>query len=76
MPASSSSINSPPSSTASAAFSGAWAKVGKVAKTAFEKRIRKLAIGHKTLENIAPAMLAARATLLRQFTKLRKAVLA
>jgi transposase len=48
-------------------------KVGKVAKTAFDKRIRELVIGHKTLEEIAAAMLAARATLLTEFTKLHKA---
>ena len=51
-------------------------KVGKVTKTAFAKRIRELVTGHPMLEQIAEAMLAARATLLEQFNKLHKAVLA
>ena len=50
-------------------------KVGKVTDKAFEARIRKLASGHAMLEQIAEAMLAARATLLEQFNKLHKAVL-
>jgi transposase len=50
-------------------------KVGKVAKTAFEKRIRELVNGHAMLEQIAEAMLSARITLLIQFNKLHKAVL-
>jgi transposase len=50
-------------------------KVGKVAKTAFEKRIRELVTGHAMLEQIAEAMLSARITLLIQFNKLHKAVL-
>ena len=41
----------------------------------FEGRIRELVTGHKTLEEIAAAMLSARATLLIEFTKLHKAVL-
>ena len=41
----------------------------------FEARIRKLVSGHAILEQIAEAMLAARATLLKQFNKLHKAVL-
>ena len=50
-------------------------KVGKVTDKTFEARIRKLASGHAMLEQIAEAMLAARATLLEQFNKLHKAVL-
>ena len=50
-------------------------KVGKVTDKGFEARIRKLASGHAMLEQIAEAMLAARATLLEQFNKLHKAVL-
>ena len=50
-------------------------KVGKVTDKTFEARIRKLVSGHAILEQIAEAMLAARATLLKQFTKLHKAVL-
>ena len=50
-------------------------KVGKVTDTTFERRIRELVAGHKMLEEIAAAMLRARATLLAEFTKLHKAVL-
>ena len=50
-------------------------KIGKVTKKDFEKRIRELATGHAMLQEIAAAMLAARATLLTQFNKLHKAVL-
>jgi len=50
-------------------------KVGKVTDTTFERRIRELVAGHKMLEDIAAAMLRARATLLAEFTKLHKAVL-
>src|SRR6516225_4116006 len=50
-------------------------KVGKVTDKTFEARIRKLVTGHAMLEQIAEAMLAARATLLEQFNKLHKAVL-
>jgi transposase len=50
-------------------------KVGKVTDKAYEARIRKLVTGHAMLEQIAEAMLAARATLLEQFNKLHKAVL-
>jgi len=50
-------------------------KVGKVTDKGFEARIRKLASGHAMLDQIAEAMLAARATLLEQFNKLHKAVL-
>jgi hypothetical protein len=50
-------------------------KVGKVTDKTFEARIRKLVTGHAMLEQVAEAMLAARATLLVQFNKLHKAVL-
>ena len=50
-------------------------KVGHVTDKSFEARIRKLVTGHAMLEQIAEAMLAARATLLNQFKKLHKAVL-
>jgi transposase len=50
-------------------------KVGKVTKKDFEKRIRELVTGHEMLTEISAAMLAARTTLLTQFTKLHKAVL-
>src|SRR5262245_12159163 len=50
-------------------------KVGRVTAKTFEARIRNLVIGHAMLEQIAEAMLAARATLLTQFNKLHKAVL-
>ena len=50
-------------------------KVGHVTDKSFEARIRKLVTGHTMLEQIAEAMLAARATLLSQFKKLHKAVL-
>ena len=50
-------------------------KVGKVTDKTFEARIRELVTGHPMLEQIAEAMLAARATLLEQFKKLHKAVL-
>jgi transposase len=50
-------------------------KVGHVTDRTFERRIRELVTGHAMLEQIAEAMLAARATLLSQFNKLHKAVL-
>jgi transposase len=50
-------------------------KIGKVTKKDFEPRVRELVTGHETLEVIAAAMLAARATLLIEFDKLHKAVL-
>ena len=50
-------------------------KIGKVTKKDFEPRVRELVTGHETLEVIAAAMLAARATLLIEFNKLHKAVL-
>jgi transposase len=46
-----------------------------VTDTTFEGRIRELVAGHKMLEEIADAMLSARARLLTEFTKLHKAVL-
>ena len=50
-------------------------KVGHVTDKSFEARICNLVTGHAMLEQIAKAMLAARATLLKQFSKLHKAVL-
>ena len=50
-------------------------KVGKVTVRTFEGRIRQLISGQATLEQIAGAMLSARATLLSQYDKLHKAVL-
>jgi len=50
-------------------------KVGKVTEKTFEARIRELVTSHPMLEEIAEAMLAARAALLEQFKKLHKAVL-
>src|SRR5499427_6430805 len=44
-------------------------KVGKVTDKTFEARIRELVTGHPMLEQIAEAMLAARAALLEQFNK-------
>ena len=49
-------------------------KVGKVTDKTFEARIRELVTGHPMLEQIAEAMLAARAMLLEQYKKLHKAV--
>ena len=50
-------------------------KVGKVTTTTFETRIRQLVSGQPTLEQIAEAMLSARASLQRQFNMLHKAIL-
>jgi transposase len=50
-------------------------KLGHVSDKTFETRIRKLVAGHAMLEQIAEAMLVARATVLEQFNKLHKAVL-
>jgi transposase len=50
-------------------------KVGKITRNDFEKRIRELIAGHAMLEQIADAMLSARAALRTQFNKLHKAVL-
>jgi len=50
-------------------------KVGSVTSNKFEQRIRKLVTGQPMLEQIADALLAARAELSAQFDKLHKAVL-
>ena len=50
-------------------------KVGKVTTKIFETRIRQLVSGQPTLEQIAEAMLSARASLQRQFNMLHKAIL-
>jgi transposase len=47
-------------------------KIGKVAPTQFEARIRKLVEGHPSLEVIATAMLSVRATLRREFNGFEK----
>jgi transposase len=47
-------------------------KVGKVAPTQFEARIRELVEGHPSLEVIATAMLAVRATLRQEFNGFEK----
>jgi transposase len=47
-------------------------KVGKVAAAQFEFRIRELVEGHPTLAAIAVSLLAARATLRREFNALEK----
>jgi transposase len=47
-------------------------KVGKVAPTQFEGRIRELVEGHPSLEVIATAMLAVRATLRQEFNGFEK----
>jgi transposase len=51
-------------------------KLGKVTANSFEWRVRKLVLGHAMLMQIADAMLTARVTLLAEFNKLHKAVLA
>lgn len=51
-------------------------KVGQVTRKEFEARIRELVTGQATLERIAGAMLAARATLKAEYAKLHRAVLA
>ena len=51
------------------------AGTGMVTDKTFEARIRELVTGHPMLEQIAEAMLAARAALLEQFNTLHKAVL-
>jgi transposase len=50
-------------------------KIGVVTRKSFEERVRELAAGQPSLEMIADAMLAARATLLAQVAKLHKAIL-
>jgi transposase len=47
-------------------------KIGKVAPTQFEARIRELVEGHPSLEVIATAMLSVRATLRREFNGFEK----
>jgi transposase len=47
-------------------------KVGKVAPAQFEARIKELVAGHPSLEVIATAMLAVRATLRREFNGFEK----
>jgi hypothetical protein len=60
LPARSSSIDSPTSSTASAAILRNFGlNVDKVAKTAFDTRIRERVTGHAMLEQIAGSMLPA-----------------
>src|ERR1700676_2547095 len=49
-------------------------KVGKTTSSGFAGRIRELVAGHPTLEVVADAMLAARATLLREFNGFEKRV--
>jgi transposase len=50
-------------------------KVGAVTRKGFDARIRELVTGQATLERIAGAMLAARATLKMEYEKLHKTVL-
>ena len=50
-------------------------KVGQVARTKFEWRIRELVAGQTVLEQVTAAMLAARAALLAEFNKLHKMIL-
>jgi transposase len=50
-------------------------KVGAVTRKGFDARIRELVTGQATLERIAGAMLAARATLKVEYEKLHKTVL-
>ena len=50
-------------------------KVGEVSRGKFEARIRELTAGHITLETVIGAMLAARAALWNEFTKLHREML-
>lgn len=50
-------------------------KVGEVSRGRFEARIRELAAGHTMLEMVIGAMLAARATLWSEFTRLHREML-
>ena len=50
-------------------------KIGSVTRKSFEERVRELAAGQPSLEMIADAILAARATLLAQVARLQKAIL-
>src|SRR5271170_5733068 len=54
------------------AMRGFGLKIGKVAPTQFEARIRELVEGHPSLEVIATSMLAVRATLRREFNGFEK----
>ena len=51
-------------------------KVGEVSRGRFEARIRELIAGHAMLSTVIGAMLAARATLWSEFTKLHREMLA
>jgi transposase len=51
-------------------------KMGVVTRTGFEMRVRELCSGQTMLEQIAEAMLAARAALRKEYSKLHKAMLA
>lgn len=51
-------------------------KMGVVTRTGFEARVRELCAGQAMLEQIAEAMLAARAALRKEYSKLHKAMLA
>ena len=50
-------------------------KMGVVTRNAFDARVRELCAGQATLEQIAEAMLAARAALRTEYSKLHKAML-
>lgn len=50
-------------------------KVGEVSRGRFEARIQELIAGHATLSTVIGAMLAARATLWSEFTKLHREML-
>ena len=49
-------------------------KMGVVTRTGFEARVRELCAGQAMLERIAEAMLAARAALRKEYSKLHKAM--
>ena len=51
-------------------------KMGVVTRSGFEARVRELCAGQAMLEQIAEAMLAARAALRKEYSKLHKAMLA
>jgi transposase len=51
-------------------------KMGAVTRNGFDARVRELCAGQTMLEQIAGAMLAARAALLTEYSKLHKAMLA
>jgi transposase len=51
-------------------------KMGAVTRNGFETRVRELCVGQAMVEQIAEAMLAARATLQKEYSKLHKAMLA